>query len=513
MATAIHQYEDKLLDFAYGELPAPEASAVESHLKTCPRCTQALDQIRGVRTTMSALPQEPAPTQGLESLLAYAEQAAARNAAAPSAAVPWWRRVIAPLAGAMALTLVAVVAVKTQKEGDLDFSKEKAMAEATPREETTRGQPEPVLAPVVAAAPQGDLDSLKEGDERAPEAKKVAEKMKAGKISGASTSDRKAKEERNWDSKTADNAYAQELGATKAPADGRQDLGNAIATATKESKTKREPDMTNYGGPKGGTQGNRYEEQQALNDKLEARVEARPPAPSMGVSTKPQAMPPAVAAKPVTPSPAPAQVAIEQPQKSSAPSLGLNLPSSVGTGSSSGYGGGLRGSSAPTYKKSPSRESANEDEIAARGTDDMADGKRLNKDVEVQQRDQNATARGYLDAARAASNQGDRQEEVKQALAALQTNVKGAPRAEALNRLCSAFEALGEEGKADKFCDALLTEFPTTAAAKVVANRRNNVQRPAPAKASKQPSYDSSPAEKADMPKAEPASQKPASAY
>src|SRR6187401_2433141 len=99
MATAIHQYEDKLLDFAYGELPVPEASAVESHLKSCARCTQALDQIRGVRTSMSALPQVPAPQSGLESLFAYAEQAAARNASLPRPGLPWWRRVIAPLAG------------------------------------------------------------------------------------------------------------------------------------------------------------------------------------------------------------------------------------------------------------------------------------------------------------------------------------------------------------------------------------------------------------------------------
>src|SRR4051794_36947082 len=123
MATAIHQYEDKLLDFAYGELPAPEASAVESHLKSCTRCTQALDQIRGVRATMSTLPQEPAPEAGLESLLAYAEQAARRHASAPGAR-PWWRRAVAPLAGALALMLVGVVAWKTQEDG-LDIARSK----------------------------------------------------------------------------------------------------------------------------------------------------------------------------------------------------------------------------------------------------------------------------------------------------------------------------------------------------------------------------------------------------
>ena len=39
----LHAHEDRLLDFAYGELPAPEARAVESHLEGCTRCTELLD--------------------------------------------------------------------------------------------------------------------------------------------------------------------------------------------------------------------------------------------------------------------------------------------------------------------------------------------------------------------------------------------------------------------------------------------------------------------------------------
>ncbi|MFP2933239.1 anti-sigma factor family protein, partial [Pyxidicoccus sp. 3LG] len=69
----LHAHEDRLLDFAYGELPVSEARVVEAHLQGCARCTQALHDIRGVRVTMSQLsPMEPAPDAGLESLLAYA---------------------------------------------------------------------------------------------------------------------------------------------------------------------------------------------------------------------------------------------------------------------------------------------------------------------------------------------------------------------------------------------------------------------------------------------------------
>ncbi|MBS1153528.1 MAG: hypothetical protein H6Q89_5226, partial [Myxococcaceae bacterium] len=243
MATAIHQYEDKLLDFAYGELPAPEASAVESHLKSCVRCTQALDQIRGVRTTMAALPIEPAPAAGLDSLLAYAEQAAARNAAVPRPGIPWWRRVVAPLAGACALTLVAVVAIKTQDDG-LDLSAETAALEAQPRKDS----PAPV-----AAAPVAQEAEAKKEEAALPVEKEIAAKMKTGKVRGGAEADRRSKEDRNWDptpqrdglARNDNEGYAQALGETKGPAEERQlaqrqDLGNAIGTAQKESKTRRE---------------------------------------------------------------------------------------------------------------------------------------------------------------------------------------------------------------------------------------------------------------------------------
>lgn len=509
MATAIHQYEDKLLDFAYGELPAPEASAVESHVKSCPRCTQALDQIRGVRTSMAALPQVAAPDAGLESLLAYAEQAAARHAAAPKPGLPWWRRIIAPLAGACALALVTVVAVKTEKEGGLDLSKEAAMAE---QKAAKVEAPAPAPAPIVAAAPETQADRAELEQDFAA----TAEKMKAGKVRGGAEAERSAKEARAWDgakkqntlSKNDRQGYDQRLGETAAPAEEdrqvaqRKDLGDAL----KQSKTLREKsalDEDNF-----GNAGRMVKKMEAAE---EAKKKPAPPAdkvaegdakPPMGLSANTKSSNAPVAPPPpppqAQPAPAPSTVAAAEPKaeppapkarQEGKPSIGLGLGSS--SSSSSSYGGASTGSGG-LGTRAPTRDNS-DDELAGRGTSELADRKRLSNDAEAAQRDAEAEARPHLDAARAASNKSNHQEEVNQALYVLKTNVKGAYRAEALSRLCSALEELGNEGQADKYCDALLTEFPNSAAARVVANRRNQLQRgsaPPKAMSKKSPAYD-----------------------
>ena len=76
MKTVAHQYEDKLLEFAYGDLEGSLAAAIDAHVRGCERCAKSLAEIRAVRVTMAQLPQLDAPDAGLESLLAYAEQTA-----------------------------------------------------------------------------------------------------------------------------------------------------------------------------------------------------------------------------------------------------------------------------------------------------------------------------------------------------------------------------------------------------------------------------------------------------
>ena len=74
----IHPDDDRLLELAYGEMPAAEARTLRKHVDGCTRCRSVLDGIAEVRSAFRSLPAEPAPERGLESLLAYGEQAAAR---------------------------------------------------------------------------------------------------------------------------------------------------------------------------------------------------------------------------------------------------------------------------------------------------------------------------------------------------------------------------------------------------------------------------------------------------
>jgi putative zinc finger protein len=144
-----HAHEDRLLDFAYGELPPSEAKVVEQHVVGCSRCTEALDGIRGVRTTMSRLSLESAPDTGLESLLAYAQQSARRAAAGPEPAPRWWRRLLAPAMGVAALSIFGVVVVQVNREVDLSPA---ALQQKAPREPATRTKDNAVAASEAAPA-------------------------------------------------------------------------------------------------------------------------------------------------------------------------------------------------------------------------------------------------------------------------------------------------------------------------------------------------------------------------
>lgn len=204
MKSAVHQYEDKLLEFAYGELPRPEADAVEAHVRGCTRCAQALDEIRGVRMTMAQLPMVPAPDMGLDSLMAYAEQAAKRNAEGTSKpGVSIWKRFFAPLVTVMALITVGVVGFRAKDEFDtspasaaadtkvaeMDAKKNDAPPPAVGQAETppvaAGPQPHPAPAPDLADAPvmKAALGSPKdEAEKETPtEFTEVANNKKGGK--------------------------------------------------------------------------------------------------------------------------------------------------------------------------------------------------------------------------------------------------------------------------------------------------------------------------------------------
>jgi anti-sigma factor RsiW len=47
-----HPHEDRLLLFAYGELPEPEATELETHLGACVACREALERLERARVAL-----------------------------------------------------------------------------------------------------------------------------------------------------------------------------------------------------------------------------------------------------------------------------------------------------------------------------------------------------------------------------------------------------------------------------------------------------------------------------
>lgn len=151
-----HAHQDKLLDFAYGELPAEEARRVEQHVQSCAKCNDELGSIRGVRLAFSRLPDEPAPDAGLESLLAYANQKARQNAAGPEPAHAKLRVWLFGLAGVSALGLIGIVGVNMTVQ-----SRAREVAAAEFAATKNRDLQPPVAAP--APAPNANAAPVAQG--------------------------------------------------------------------------------------------------------------------------------------------------------------------------------------------------------------------------------------------------------------------------------------------------------------------------------------------------------------
>lgn len=177
-----HRYEDRLLEFAYGELPAAEARSIETHVKGCSRCTGALREIEGVRRQMSQLAPEPAPDAGLDSLLAYAEQSARRAAAGPAPSGGGWRRWLFAAVGTASLAAVLVVVGVVANRPELApaspaaIQKEEAKAQAQMRDQSAAAAPTPP-ADTAAAAAQPLAEGQAQDLEQAREKNKDGDKL------------------------------------------------------------------------------------------------------------------------------------------------------------------------------------------------------------------------------------------------------------------------------------------------------------------------------------------------
>jgi len=186
-----HAHEDRLLDFAYDELPRSEALLVEQHVQDCSRCAATLRDIRGVRGSMSRLPLVSAPDAGMESLLAYAQQAARRSSAGAEPAPRWWRRLLAPALSMAAMGVVGVVAVQMSQEPPPRPSSKQGLQEASSRrakaESVTAAAPaaapEPVLAP--AAPPPPAQVSAEVGERHKQFDNRIREEQRAAPVAKA----------------------------------------------------------------------------------------------------------------------------------------------------------------------------------------------------------------------------------------------------------------------------------------------------------------------------------------
>lgn len=508
MKPAAHQYEDKLLEFAYGELPAPEASAVEAHVQGCARCTQALGEIRAVRMTMGKLPQVEAPDAGLESLLAYAEQAARRNAAGPAGAPSWFKRMMAPLSAVAALSVLAVVGWKVSDESagelmpppaavalkneekDLRRAAPEALAEAAPQKAEA---PAPAAAaPAVAQAPAPEPEQAQEYGGGTKGTRRAA-KDEADALDQAYGGERGGAEQRYGETLPS-GAVADNLGKTQAPAEAKSDLKKSLETASKLSKSKR-------AAPARAEEWAAQEESKKAEKESVATRDARP-------ADAPAPRPVAAAPPPPPPAPKPSGQALQGSGASNAGGFGLGVGNAgtrersadfddaepVGSVAGGAPGGG-RAQTAPSA--APSLEA----QSAARGDLGVADKKRAASDADR-----------MLAGARQARARNDRHQEIQLALQALKLGAQGEQRALALQHACEGYEALGDENRAGQFCDLLIREFPSSLSARRIAERRNAPQL-APSKSPARAKKEAKPAEADALEKPAEPKAAPASAY
>lgn len=516
MKSAAHQYEDKLLEFAYGELPQHEADAVDAHVRGCNRCAQSLSEIRGVRATMARLPMEAAPDAGLESLLAYAEQAAKRSSTktAPS----MWKRFLAPLASVMALVTVGVIAFRANQE--FDTSPASAIADqkiAERSKEQAEKRPDP--APVAVATPPADGLAQQQQQDLAPVAPApivaaaapeapLQEEERANKLKGKEGKNAALDDLAESGGKRGD-VWAPEpkvnapqsttrRAVTKSPPmpvandeqvarrDNFSDVGVRGAGLAKDSAPPPPPppakepaqDKVGYGlSPGGGTQAGGSGTSGGVDTEIAAKTEPmKPVAEKQKAGRKEEEAKKSSAGEQWEQPAAPVAVA---PTPSAAPSSSY-APSAPSKKLSKGS---LQMPQLRNERTSLGAES--DDSAALEKTDTLA----ANSDAKFSQRQREAARTQSLESARVASSRGDRVSEIRLLAQVLESGATGYERLEALKRICDAYEFLGEHDSADPFCDQVLREFPTSAAAKAVSDRRKNVQRaPKPSPKSAAPS-------------------------
>jgi hypothetical protein len=413
-----HAHEDRLLDFAYGELPPSEARVMEQHVQGCSRCSEALDGIRGVRTTMSRLPLHSAPDAGLESLMAYAQQAARRSAAGPEPAPRWWRRLLAPALSMAALGVFGIVVVQVNRQVDLSPSlatKKEASAEQVSRQEPASAkdkalsvaQSVPAAAAPSAPSPitqrlHAEMDErVRASEVRAAPTKKSPKAIRRGEY--ADWSNAGAGSAGGFPDKKREEANLEGF-ATKEAAKSKNELPSSGRTAVSLSTAKPAPEPASAAAP--------------VDEEETVVAEA---APMPGESQMAQYAPPS----------SPAQRVGSSASRTAVPKGSVAYDSDDMAPAAT---------AAPPPPPKPQKSA---------GPSSAPSPTELLRQAEV------------------ANRSGDRARESALLRGALSTGARGAQRVEALSRLCEAELALGRRQTALEFCKRVMAEAPGTSEARV----------------------------------------------
>ena len=436
MSSTVHPQQEKLLELAYGELSSSDAKRIELHLQACARCAEALSSIRRVRQTMSQLPAVQAPERGMESLLAYAEQAARRARSGPGRVSSWWSRLMVPAAGAIALAAVVVVGIRVTKQVNLSPA-----AEEERRLELAHRSPIDVRIKARAEMPESKPTSAAKSA--------MTDKSEANKLLAAKTPSPEAVEQRN------------SSGAGAA-------LRQIAAARELSSDTAANKDVAP------GAQGDAFAAgKEPPSEALYKRSASKPLSPPAGVGqTTPErnqlSRAEAQAGRRDEPSDRPAQAPGKK--QAAAAERGTRVggvEGGVEGGVPAGVLGGVAGS--PMGIVNGEAVSSAQQEKAAASAE-PAHGKGA---------EQGATMREVSDDATKAKEAGDRRREVAQLKQALAAGATGQYRADLLNRLCDALFAIGEPVEAASTCDQVVREFPNSQEAVMALRRKdqNDVSR------------------------------------
>lgn len=229
-------FDALLLDYAYGEVEGTTRLELEAHLEGCVACRSSLDAIGATRRVMQALEPEPAPVDGLESLLDYARRAAVRTAAPRRN--PWLWLVPAMSAGSLGLVLALVLSKDREPRESVLPALPAAVSPAWP------APFEPVEQAIVpAASAQG---AAGEGSPLSTSAiaAKEEEAKAVGRAAGALGGKMSHPEKKEWTPRIK--AKSQAVLSPK-PSASTADMGHFVDEDA--AGDKRSPPGSDFGGP------------------------------------------------------------------------------------------------------------------------------------------------------------------------------------------------------------------------------------------------------------------------